>query len=90
VTRKRTASARKKPDYWQVLALSPGADAASLKRCFPPGRPALHPDLNGNDPLPKSAFQVVIEAYAGCSVIRSAAAWGRPARSAAPARQRRH
>ena len=52
------------PDYWQVLGLEPGADAASLKRAFRSQARRWHPDLNGNDPIAEERFKLVNEAYA--------------------------
>ena len=51
-------------DHWQVLGLSPGADAASLKRAFRLQARRWHPDLNDNDPVAEERFKRVNEAYA--------------------------
>jgi DnaJ-class molecular chaperone len=51
-------------DYWQVLGLTPGADASSLKRAFRQQARRWHPDLNGNDPVAEERFKLVNEAYA--------------------------
>lgn len=51
-------------DYWAVLGLAPGADAASLKRAFRQQARRWHPDLNGNDPVAEERFKKVNEAYA--------------------------
>ena len=44
-------------DYWQVLGLEPGADAARLKRAFREQARRWHPDLNGNDPVAEERFK---------------------------------
>ena len=51
-------------DYWQVLDLAPGADAALLKQAFREQARRWHPDLNGNDPVAEERFKLVNEAYA--------------------------
>ncbi len=63
------------PDYWQVLGLSPGADAASLKRAFRAQARRWHPDLNGNDPVAEERFKLVNEAYAVLSDPRRRSSW---------------
>lgn len=63
------------PDYWQVLGLSPGADAASLKRAFRAQARRWHPDLNGNDPVAEERFKLVNEAYAVLSDPRRRQSW---------------
>jgi DnaJ-class molecular chaperone len=62
-------------DYWQVLGLEPGADAASLKRAFRQQARRWHPDLNGNDPVAEERFKLVNEAYAVLSDPRRRTAW---------------
>jgi len=62
-------------DYWQVLGLEPGADAASLKRAFRAQARRWHPDLNGNDPVAEERFKQVNEAYAVLSDPRRRQAW---------------
>jgi curved DNA-binding protein len=62
-------------DYWQVLGLAPGADAASLKRAFRHQARRWHPDLNGNDPVAEERFKLVNEAYAVLSDPRRRQAW---------------
>jgi hypothetical protein len=44
-------------DYWQVLGLEPGADAARLKRAFREQARRWHPDLNANDPVAEERFK---------------------------------
>ena len=51
-------------DYWGVLGLEPGADAAALKRAFRDQARRWHPDLNGSDPVAEERFKQVNEAYA--------------------------
>jgi curved DNA-binding protein len=62
-------------DYWAVLALQPGADAAELKRAFRAQARRWHPDLNGNDPVAEERFKQVNEAYAVLSDPRRRRAW---------------
>jgi curved DNA-binding protein len=62
-------------DYWQVLALPPGADADSLKRAFRAQARRWHPDLNGNDPVAEERFKLVNEAYAVLSDPQRRQAW---------------
>ncbi|MFN9546671.1 MAG: DnaJ domain-containing protein [Cyanobacteriota bacterium] len=62
-------------DYWQVLGLEPGADAARLKRAFREQARRWHPDLNGNDPVAEERFKRVNEAYAVLSDPRRRQAW---------------
>lgn len=62
-------------DYWQVLGLEPGADAARLKRAFREQARRWHPDLNGNDPVAEERFKLVNEAYAVLSDPRRRRAW---------------
>jgi DnaJ-class molecular chaperone len=62
-------------DYWAVLALQPGADAAELKRAFRAQARRWHPDLNGNDPVAEERFKQVNEAYAVLSDPRRRLAW---------------
>jgi curved DNA-binding protein len=62
-------------DFWQVLGLEPGADAASLKRAFRQQARRWHPDLNGNDPRAEERFKLVNEAYAVLSDPRRRRAW---------------
>jgi curved DNA-binding protein len=64
-------------DYWQVLGLEPGADAASLKRAFREQARRWHPDLNGNDAVAEERFKQVNEAYAVLSDPRRRRAWER-------------
>lgn len=64
-----------RPDFWQVLGLEPGADAASLKRAFRQQARRWHPDLNGNDPRAEERFKLVNEAYAVLSDPRRRQAW---------------
>jgi DnaJ-class molecular chaperone len=63
------------PDYWQVLGLEPGADAAALKRAFRSQARRWHPDLNGNDPVAEERFKLVNEAYAVLSDPRRRQRW---------------
>ncbi len=63
------------PDFWQVLGLEPGADAASLKRAFRQQARRWHPDLNGNDPRAEERFKLVNEAYAVLSDPHRRQAW---------------
>lgn len=65
------------PDYWAVLGLEPGADAASLKRAFREQARRWHPDLNGSDPVAEERFKQVNEAYAVLSDPRRRRAWER-------------
>lgn len=62
-------------DYWAVLGLQPGADAASLKRAFRSQARRWHPDLNGNDPVAEDRFKLVNEAYAVLSDPGRRRAW---------------
>lgn len=62
-------------DHWTVLGLSPGADAAALKRGFREQARRWHPDLNGNDPVAEERFKRVNEAYAVLSDPRRRQAW---------------
>ncbi len=62
-------------DFWQVLGLEPGADAASLKRAFRDQARRWHPDLNGSDPVAEERFKQVNEAYAVLSDPRRRRAW---------------
>jgi DnaJ-class molecular chaperone len=74
------------PDYWQVLGLSPGADAAALKRAFRAQARRWHPDLNGNDPVAEERFKLVNEAYAVLSDPRRRHSWeaGEPEQGSEP------
>lgn len=65
------------PDHWQILGLSPGADAAALKRAFREQARRWHPDLNGNDPVAEERFKQVNEAYAVLSDPLRRSAWER-------------
>ena len=65
------------PDHWQTLGLSPGADAAALKRAFRQQARRWHPDLNGNDPVAEERFKQVNEAYAVLSDPVRRRAWER-------------
>jgi DnaJ-class molecular chaperone len=62
-------------DYWEVLELEPGADAASLKRAFRQQARRWHPDLNGSDPVAEERFKQVNEAYAVLSDPRRRRVW---------------
>jgi len=62
-------------DYWAVLGLKPGGDAASLKRAFREQARRWHPDLNGSDPVAEERFKQVNEAYAVLSDPRRRRAW---------------
>jgi curved DNA-binding protein len=62
-------------DYWGVLGLEPGADAAALKRAFRDQARRWHPDLNGSDPVAEERFKQVNEAYAVLSDPRKRRAW---------------
>jgi curved DNA-binding protein len=62
-------------DYWAVLGLDPGADAASLKRAFRQQARLWHPDLNGNDPVAEERFKLVNEAYAVLTDPKRRQAW---------------
>ncbi|MEI6111344.1 MAG: J domain-containing protein, partial [Cyanobium sp. ELA712] len=62
-------------DYWGVLGLEPGADAAALKRAFRDQARRWHPDLNGSDPVAEERFKQVNEAYAVLSDPRRRRAW---------------
>jgi DnaJ-class molecular chaperone len=62
-------------DYWGVLGLEPGADAAALKRAFRDQARRWHPDLNGSDPVAEDRFKQVNEAYAVLSDPRKRRAW---------------
>jgi curved DNA-binding protein len=64
-----------RPDFWQVLGLEPGADAATLKRAFRQQARRWHPDLNGDDPRAEERFKLVNEAYAVLSDPRRRLAW---------------
>ena len=71
----RSAPAGVASDYWAVLGLSPGADAAGLKRAFREQARRWHPDLNGNDPVAEERFKAVNEAYAVLGDPKRRAAW---------------
>ncbi len=62
-------------DHWEVLGLSAGADAASIKRAFRQQARRWHPDLNGNDPVAEARFKEVNEAYAVLSDPVRRRAW---------------
>ncbi len=62
-------------DYWGVLGLEPGADAAALKRAFRDQARRWHPDLNGSDPVAEDRFKQVNEAYAVLSDPPKRRAW---------------
>lgn len=62
-------------DYWEVLGLEPGADAALLKRAFRDQARRWHPDLNANDPAAEERFKRINEAYAVLSDPRRRQAW---------------
>jgi DnaJ-class molecular chaperone len=62
-------------NHWEVLGLSPGADAASIKRAFRQQARRWHPDLNGNDPVAEERFKRVNEAYAVLSDPIRRRAW---------------
>ncbi len=62
-------------DYWEVLDLEPGADAATLKRAFRQQARRWHPDLNGDDPRAEERFKLINEAYAVLSDPRRRASW---------------
>jgi curved DNA-binding protein len=62
-------------DYWGVLGLEPGADAAALKRAFRDQARRWHPDLNGSDPVAEERFKQVNEAYAVLSDPPKRRAW---------------
>jgi len=64
-------------DYWAILGLEPGADAATLKRAFREKARRWHPDLNGSDPIAEERFKQVNEAYAVLSDPRRRRAWER-------------
>jgi DnaJ-class molecular chaperone len=70
-----TATHAHAPDHWEVLGLSPGADAASIKRAFRQQARRWHPDLNGNDPVAEARFKRVNEAYAVLSDPIRRRAW---------------
>ena len=74
------------PDYWLVLGLSPGADAAALKRAFRAQARRWHPDLNGNDPVAEERFKLVNEAYAVLSDPSRRHSWeaGEPEQGSEP------
>jgi curved DNA-binding protein len=71
----RSPTATVGDDHWAVLGLSPGADAAALKRGFREQARRWHPDLNGNDPVAEERFKRVNEAYAVLSDPRRRQAW---------------
>jgi DnaJ-class molecular chaperone len=71
----RSPTATVGDDHWAVLGLSPGADAAELKRGFRAQARRWHPDLNGNDPVAEERFKRVNEAYAVLSDPRRRQAW---------------
>jgi DnaJ-class molecular chaperone len=71
----RSASPPLESDYWTVLGLQPGADAATLKRAFRQQARRWHPDLNGNDPVAEERFKRVNEAYAVLSDPRRRSDW---------------
>ncbi|MFM8605582.1 MAG: DnaJ domain-containing protein [Cyanobium sp.] len=69
------AAREARPDFWQVLGLEPGADAATLKRAFRQQARRWHPELNGDDPCAEERFKLVNEAYAVLSDPRRRQAW---------------
>jgi DnaJ-class molecular chaperone len=71
----RSTTATVGDDHWAVLGLSPGSDAAALKRGFRAQARLWHPDLNGNDPVAEERFKRVNEAYAVLSDPRRRQAW---------------
>ncbi|TGH22675.1 MAG: hypothetical protein ERJ68_04595 [Aphanocapsa feldmannii 277cI] len=68
---------------WEVLGLSPDADAESLKQAFRHLARQWHPDLNGNDPDAEERFKRINEAYAVLSDPRRRLAWERGTSSSA-------
>ena len=68
---------------WEVLGLSPEADAESLKQAFRHLARQWHPDLNGNDPDAEERFKRINEAYAVLSDPRRRLAWERGTSSSA-------
>ncbi len=50
-------------EAYRILQISPGASAEEVKKAFRGLAFKLHPDLNPNDPMAKSRFQRLNEAY---------------------------
>lgn len=52
-----------KRDYYEVLGIAKGADAAEIKKAFRQKAKELHPDSNGDNPNAESQFKEANEAY---------------------------
>ncbi len=51
-------------DYYEVLGVERGADAATIKKAYRKAALKYHPDRNPNDPEAEARFKEVSEAYA--------------------------
>jgi molecular chaperone DnaJ len=71
------------PSYYDILGLSPEADAEEVKRAYRRMAMARHPDRNPGDPEAARSFRRVVEAYEVLGNPRARAAYDakrRPAR----------
>ena len=60
-----------KRDYYEVLGLSKGADAGSIKKAYRKLAKKYHPDTNQGDKQAEKKFKEVTEAYTVTADIRS-------------------
>ncbi|PRY75683.1 molecular chaperone DnaJ [Yoonia maritima] len=52
-----------KRDYYEVLGIAKGADAAAIKKAYRQKAKELHPDRNADDPTAEAKFKEANEAY---------------------------
>ncbi|KJZ19366.1 molecular chaperone DnaJ [Loktanella sp. S4079] len=52
-----------KRDYYEVLGINKGADAAAIKKAYRQKAKELHPDRNADDPTAEAKFKEANEAY---------------------------
>ena len=64
-----------KRDYYDILGVGRGADAASIKKAYRAKARQLHPDVNPEDPGAESKFKELGEAYAVLSDDRKRAVY---------------